>query len=126
MPPRGKQPCPHCGKQGAAVGERTLLHHLKQPWEWESRDAWFCENPDCDAIYFLADQSIFTQTDLRTPAGIKGQQDDALLCYCFGIDRRTLAARPKLKEWVVKRTRDSQCDCEIRNPSGRCCLKNFP
>ena len=125
-PTRQKQPCPRCGQPGAAVSERTLLHHLQQPWEREIRDAWFCGNPDCNAIYFLADQTIFSQTDLRTPVGLKNQQDDALLCYCFGIDRKTLAARPELRNFVIERTRDNQCDCEIRNPSGRCCLKHFP
>ena len=124
--PARKRPCPRCGQPGMAVGARTLLHHLKQPWEWKSQDAWFCENPDCEVIYFLADQGIFTQADIRTPVGIKSDDGDALLCYCFGIDRKTLAARPKLKDFVIERTRDSQCDCGIRNPSGRCCLKHFP
>ncbi|BAO44703.1 putative iron-sulfur cluster-binding metallochaperone [Thiolapillus brandeum] len=125
-PATAKHPCPHCGQPGNSVDERTLLHHLKAPWDWMPQDAWFCENPNCGAIYFLADGNILEQADLRTPVGIKNPGEDALLCYCFGIDRKTLAARPALKDFVIERTRNSQCDCAIRNPSGRCCLKDFP
>ncbi len=89
-------------------------------------EAWFCDNPECEAVYFLADQRIFTQADVRTPVGIKSNAGNALLCYCFGIDRQTLADSPEVRDFVIRQTRDKQCDCEICNPSGRCCLKHFP
>jgi len=32
----------------------------------------------------------------------------------------------RLKDFVVEQTKADVCACDIRNPSGRCCLKDFP
>jgi hypothetical protein len=49
-----------------------------------------------------------------------------LLCYCFGISREDFKRDPGLRDFVVAKTKAGECSCETKNPSGRCCLKDFP
>ncbi|GAB6034836.1 putative iron-sulfur cluster-binding metallochaperone [Galenea microaerophila] len=124
-----KLTCPLNGKAYRTVPKQTLLHHLKAPWrltpELLDEPFAFCENPECEVIYFNAKGQIFTQQDIRTPVGHKSIADDALICYCFGVDRKTARSQPEVKEYVVQQTKSHLCACESRNPSGRCCLKDF-
>jgi hypothetical protein len=57
---------------------------------------------------------------------VKETDGDVLLCYCFGVSRADAACDPALRDFVVAATRDGQCACDTRNPSGRCCLKDLP
>ncbi len=124
-----KAVCPVNGQSYHRVERKTLLHHLRKPWQLElpQQAYYFCDSPDCDVVYFGQDQKTFTQADLRTQVGQKSQRDDRTLCYCFDVKQGDLALRlGAARNFVIDQTRDSTCDCEIRNPSGRCCLKDFP
>jgi hypothetical protein len=33
---------------------------------------------------------------------------------------------PGTREFVVEQTKLKHCACEVQNPSGKCCLKDFP
>ncbi len=103
----------------------TVLHHAEQPWALELEDQWWvCENPDCDQVYVNEHQQL-SQAQLRDlPAG-KQADEHALVCFCFGVTRAQ-ATEPAVREFVVQMTRNNRCDCTIRNPAGRCCLKDFP
>jgi len=118
--------CPVDGQEYSAVSEQTLLQHIREPWNWQAQPMYFCSNPDCPVIYFGKDGSLLTQDDVRTDVGIKDASDQATLCYCFGICRGEATKNPHLKDFVVEKTREKLCACEIRNPSGKCCLKYFP
>ncbi|NOR43489.1 MAG: hypothetical protein GQ572_09145 [Gammaproteobacteria bacterium] len=124
---RNKFKCPVNGKQYAWVSDKTILLHIKEPWSWDSKkqDYYFCEDPECDVVYFGEDESIITKSAVRTVVGIKEKSDNALICYCFGVTRRA-STDSQIKSFVIKNTKDHTCACEIRNPSGRCCLKDFP
>jgi len=104
----------------------TLLYHINHPWQVELSDEtyYFCQNPDCDVVYFAKPSIRITQTDLRTTIGLKTDTNDATICYCFGITRAD--ASKATKDFVIAQTKASTCSCETVNPSGRCCLKNFP
>jgi hypothetical protein len=89
---------------------------------------YFCTDPDCEVVYFGADDCILRCDDLRTGVGQKSRAPDRTLCYCFDI-RATdvlLENAGLTRQFVIDHTRDGSCDCAIRNPSGRCCLKDFP
>ena len=118
--------CPVDGKEYAAVSEQTVLQHLRKPWKWQTRPMYFCSTPDCPVVYFGKDGSTLEQNALRTTVGIKNHTDQAVICYCFGITRAEALQEPGLKDYVVSQTGKHLCACEIRNPSGKCCLKNFP
>ncbi|MCU7940857.1 MAG: hypothetical protein KZQ74_00920 [gamma proteobacterium symbiont of Bathyaustriella thionipta] len=107
---------------------RTILHHIKQPWSWQKKHQayFFCDDPQCEVVYFGQDDSIIKTTALRTPVGLKEKKKDSLLCYCFGISFSDAQQNPEIKQFVFEQTKRNVCACETHNPSGRCCLKDFP
>jgi hypothetical protein len=114
------------GLEYAAVSEQTVLQHMREPWKWKTQQMYFCSNPECPVVYFGKDGSTIDRNALRTAVGIKDASDQAMICYCFGITHAEAEKNPALKDYVVSQTRKHLCACEIRNPSGKCCLKNFP
>lgn len=126
-PPK-KCKCPVNGIAYTEVSAQTILHHIKHPWQWATRSQgyYFCEDPDCDVVYFGEDGSILSKQDMRGSIGIKDASGDALICYCFAVSRADVLSDPALKEYVTQQTKDGLCSCKTSNPSGRCCLKDFP
>ncbi|MCK5920792.1 MAG: hypothetical protein KAG66_07615, partial [Methylococcales bacterium] len=49
----------------------------------------------------------------------------ALLCYCYGVTCQQALNNPDAKAFVLAQTKLKNCACDTRNPSGRCCLKDF-
>ena len=125
-PKNVKQDCPGCGHTSLIVSTKTVLHHIKQPWMLEHAACmfFFCRNPNCDTVYFSNTSFIMKTSDVRTPVGIKTRSGDAIICYCFGVNQTD--ANQLTKDFVIAQTKKSNCSCETANPSGRCCLKDFP
>lgn len=127
----GKNPkksrCPVSGNECSEVSVRTIAHHIKASWTWmpSAKHYYFCDDPDCDVAYFGDDGSIVPTSGLRTRIGIKAQNGDDLLCYCFGVSRADFMRNPTTKNFVIAQTKAGLCSCETSNPSGRCCLKDF-
>jgi hypothetical protein len=122
-----KYRCPVNGKEYASVGIKTILHHVAKPWQKDltSKGYYFCSDKDCDVVYFGQDDSVILKSELRTKVGIKETVPDRTICYCFGVSGTT--AREKIAlDFVKDKTRQALCSCETSNPSGRCCLKDFP
>lgn len=129
---RGPAPCLACGASGMAVEHRTLLHMLPpdRVGRLGDREYRFCEAPGCDTVYFSVEGEVsFGTADLRERVGLKATGDpEAPVCYCFGFTvgdleadvrvGRTPTAAGRIREMVKARL----CACEVRNPSGRCCL----
>jgi len=122
-----KFPCPINGQSYSSVALKTIYQHLKKPWQvnLSAQDYYFCEDPNCEVIYYGLDGSIIRQNELRTQVGIKEQSNQAVLCYCFDVSRQDYKQDPSIKEFVVQKTKSKNCACDIRNPSVKCCLKNF-
>lgn len=123
-----KRSCPSNGLTGTEVSSKTISHHLKHAWKWKDEGSryFFCTDPDCDVVYFGDDDSIITKAQLRTQVGIKESSDDTPACYCFGISKADAKNDPGIRDYVKAQTKNAQCACDIRNPSGRCCLIDFP
>jgi len=120
--------CPVNGKKYASVQPKTIKHHIKEPWKWnaKSQGYYFCDDPDCSVVYFAEDGSIIEQSELRTKIGIKVKPSNSTVCYCFDVNMNAARNSPEAKAFIVKNTKEHNCACDIRNPSGRCCLKDFP
>lgn len=118
--------CPVNGKVYKSVSPTTILHHINKPWNWQYKQQgyYFCDDPNCDVVYFAEDDTFFNKSSLRTEVGAKENKADSLICYCFGVSKAA-ALSPHIKEFVIKNTKNKACACSIRNPSGRCCLKDF-
>lgn len=128
----GKHPkkhyCPTNGQDYSAVSVRTIAHHIKESWVWTptAEHYYFCDDPNCEVAYFGDDNSTILKSQLRTRIGVKERTVDDLLCYCFGIKKSDFERNPATKDFVVAQTKTGLCSCETSNPSGRCCLKDFP
>lgn len=120
--------CPVNGQEYPRVSIKTILHHIAKPWErnLQEQGYYFCDDPDCDTVYFGQDDSVIQNTELKLQVGTKEQSLDSLVCYCFGVTKSDAIRMPMIKEYVTTKTREGMCSCETSNPSGRCCLKDFP
>jgi hypothetical protein len=123
-----KRRCPESGFECPEVSTRTILHHVKRPWAWEEKTQgyYFCADPGCDVVYFGDDGAVITRSQVRTSVGVKETSKQAPLCYCFGVSKEEGASDPSLRDFVIEKTRSGLCSCETSNPSGRCCLADFP
>jgi len=123
-----KHLCPANGLEYAEVSTRTISHHIKGSWEWSptSDRYFFCDDAACDVVYFGEDGSTILNSQLRTKVVAKEDSGDKLLCYCFGVSLNDFQSNPLIKEFVIAKTKDGLCSCDTSNPSGRCCLKDFP
>lgn len=124
--------CPSCDTVGNDVGRQTLLHMLRPDrlGRLGDRIFRFCGSPACETVYYAEDGSeSFDVRDVRVRVGQKRPGDpSAEVCYCFGYiegmieagvageDGRAIAGR------IRELTKAGLCACEVRNPSGRCCL----
>ena len=120
--------CPVNNKDYIPVTIKTILHHIKSPWNitLSGEQYYFCDDPNCDVVYFGFDGSVINKSELRTKVGIKEKTDDTYACYCFGATKAQAKQDSSIKTYVTQQTKENNCACDIRNPSGRCCLKDFP
>ncbi|MDX8130375.1 hypothetical protein QLH52_23995 [Methylomonas sp. OY6] len=124
-----KQNCPECGTSCKSVGILTLYHQVRFPENQSiiTDSYYFCPAKTCSVGYFSSTSNTIPKQHLRSYQSI---QNDAL-CYCFDIDAEQYLSALKdhreepIKAFVVQRTQAGECACEIRNPSGQCCLANF-
>lgn len=123
-----KHRCPVNGTEYSEVSARTIAHHIRDSWTWVGTAGryFFCEDPACDVVYFGDDDTIILKSQLRTRVGVKEACDDALVCYCFGVSKADAQNDPRIRDFIVTQTKHGLCSCDISNPSGRCCLKDFP
>jgi hypothetical protein len=127
IPPKRAR-CPVNGEEYSSVGVKTILHHLAEPWRGnlKHQSYYYCTDANCDVVYFGQDDSLIAKSALRTKVGVKEHSPERSLCYCFGVSYAAAENSEAVKEFVTDMTRQSLCCCETSNPSGRCCLKDFP
>ena len=125
---QGHPCCPTCSSRGLPVSRQTLLHQVQFPDNQSLADQSYayCADPDCPTGYFSASASTIPKQRLRAFQG-----GEPMLCHCFDISAATYRAAladgsaAAIKAFVVLQTKDKLCACELRNPSGRCCLADF-
>ncbi|MDH5258630.1 MAG: hypothetical protein OEX07_11500 [Gammaproteobacteria bacterium] len=120
--------CPSNGENCMKVDYATVLHHVKSAWAQNIADQayYFCDAPECDVVYIGLDDSLITKSMLRSLVGVKEDDDTALICYCFDVTKAEAKSDRSAYQFVVEQTKKSNCSCKTSNPSGRCCLKDFP
>ena len=119
--------CPLCGRKGKAVSMLTVKSLVKDHTRVAAGAYLFCRTPDCDAVYFSAG-AVFAKADLKVLVGVKETEDPVPLCYCFDYTRadvlRDIEERgtTEILERVKAEVKAGYCACEVKNPSGDCCL----
>lgn len=125
--------CRECGNRSKRVDIQTvksLVRHL--PFEMVPAQYYFCEFPSCDVVYFPFDPTtpVFHQADLLVRVGAKDESDAGLVCYCFGVTRKAIREEIErtggctVGERIKAEVKVGNCACEVKNPSGKCCLGN--
>ena len=125
---RKRYQCPLNNKEYQQVSYDTVIQHIKKPWDSNllEQQYYFCTDPECEVVYFGEDDKTIKQAEMRTKVGIKTSEDvNSLICYCFDISKAEARLNKDLKQFVTDLTKKKYCSCESKNPSGRCCLKDF-
>lgn len=125
-----KQLCPECGFACNSVSMTTLYHQVRFPENQQiqtNNNYNYCSTKTCSVGYFSSTCNTIPKSHLINSRAI---QND-VLCYCFDISSLQYVSALKahcaepIKNFVIQRTKNKECACEIRNPSGQCCLANF-
>lgn len=119
--------CPACGQRGRSVPFQTVaaLTHVRLP---ERQEFHLCLQEECSTVYWGSDGARLKVPDLTVTPSFKKPGGRGLVCYCFLHD--TAEIERELEESGVTRVperirheiQQGNCACEVRNPSGRCCL----
>lgn len=128
--PKAPAKCAECGSVGRIVQRQTVLHHVRSEELGRVTDKVyrFCPDPACAVVYYSEDGTRFINHDLRELVTIKASGDARPLCYCFGFtegDAREEITRKggsTLPACISRFIKEGMCACEVRNPSGACCL----
>jgi len=108
---------------------KTIFHQVQFPdiLDIKTDNYYYCANETCVVGYFSQQGNRISKKQLRVFSEVK----DNKLCYCFDIDSKQYLDSLKngtavsIKNFVIQKTKNNDCACEIRNPSGKCCLANF-
>ena len=120
--------CPACGKKGKPVAVLTVKSLVRDHTRVPSSVSYsLCRTTECDVVYF-SDQAVFRKPDLKVRVGIKETADPVPLCYCFDYSREDVrrhiesTGRTTILEEIKVEVQSGFCACEVKNPSGACCL----
>lgn len=123
--------CPVNGARSKQVEMLTIKSLVRRlPLGMPRTQYYFCESPDCDVVYFALDSqaAIFRRGDLVVRVGVKETADPIPVCYCFGFTRKDIeneiaeTGRSTIAQRISAEVKAGNCACEVKNPSGRCCL----
>src|SRR5258708_33241669 len=123
--------CPGNGARSKQVDIITVKSLVRQlPLGMPNTQYYFCEAPGCDAVYFPQDTHapIFRRGDLIVRVGRKETADPIPVCYCFGFTRQDIwdeirsTGKSTVAERITEEVEADRCACEVKNPSGKCCL----
>lgn len=117
-------------KQVELLTVRSLVRRL--PMAMPSTAYYLCEAPSCDVVYFPSNSEapIFHRSDLLVRVGVKETEDPLPVCYCFGFTRQDIwdeirqTGKSTVARQITAEVKAGNCACEVKNPSGKCCLGN--
>lgn len=121
--------CPSCGEMGQSINTMTVKAWLAQSLRSiQDSDYRFCRQEACPVVYYTQGQQ-FTEADLREAVYHKQPANPAVMaCYCFHHTVGAIIAdiqihgTTNVEEDIRAGIQADQCACDMRNPSGRCCL----
>jgi hypothetical protein len=88
-----------------------------------AKDYHFCETPTCPVVYYSPIGVRLDRGAVRAAVHQKDDGPDVPLCYCFGYTRSRLAREGDAAvAFVNAEVKAHRCACDVKNPSGRCCL----
>jgi Zinc binding domain len=123
--------CPANGARSKRVDARTVKSLVRKlPLGMPHTQYYFCDASDCELVYFALDTEAprFRREDLVVRVGAKETADPIPICYCFGFTRQDIwdeiwrTGKSTVAERIAAEVEGGRCACEVKNPSGKCCL----
>ncbi len=123
--------CPVNGARSKQVDMLTVKSLVRKlPLGMPNTQYYFCGASDCDVVYFAseADAPKFRREDLVVRVGAKETTEPIPVCYCFGFTRKDIeneiaeTGRSTVADRIKTEVNAGNCACEVKNPSGKCCL----
>jgi hypothetical protein len=123
--------CGVCGVKAKKVNRITVEHIVENEHQNEVIDTQYhyCETPICDVVYFSNEtEQYFNKKDVRVRVGIKETEEPVQICYCFDFTEQMVRGdlitkgHTAIPEFITTEIQAGNCACEVKNPSGRCCL----
>ena len=118
--------CPASGFEGRPVDWTTVAALAIGPVP-PRQDFRLCRDPECEVVYYGSAGAVLRTEDLNVQPGFK-EGRDGLVCYCF-LHREADIARElgergttDIFDSIKREVQAGNCACEVRNPSGKCCL----
>ena len=127
-----KDTCSLCKNKAKEVSPVTIRSLVKKEYQKELssiEEFYYCKTPDCEVVYFKANE-IIRQNKLIKKIGLKDWANPSTICYCFDwtkerINKEILdSGRTNVIEDISSKMNTIKCNCEVNNPSGKCCLKD--
>ena len=125
-PDNASSGCPVSGSSGKPV-DRTTVAALAKGRVPPKQDFRLCRDAACEVVYYGSAGTVLTADDLTIHPGFKNGSD-GLVCYCFlhrkdDISRQLQeTGQTDIFESIKSEVQAGNCACEVRNPSGKCCL----
>ena len=125
--------CPVNGTRSKRVDMLTVKSLVRQlPLGMPKTQYYFCGAPGCEVVYFPFDAAApaFRRQDLLVRVDVKEKADSVPVCYCFGFTRKDIeneiakTGNSTVAERITAEVKAGNCACEVKNPSGKCCLGN--
>lgn len=122
----GDSRCPASGFEGRSVDWTTVASLTTGPVP-AKQGFRLCRDPDCEVVYYGSAGAVLITSDLNVQPGFKNGSD-GLVCYCFlhhkaDISRQlSETGKTDVFESIKGEVQAGNCACEVRNPSGKCCL----
>jgi len=88
----------------------------------------FCGSRDCPVLYYGSDGRLVEKDASLARVGAKETADPVPLCYCFDYtagdvrDEVVRTGRSAIADRIAAEVKAGRCACEVKNPSGACCL----
>jgi len=123
--------CPVSGRRSKQVDILTVKSLVRKlPLEMPNTQYYFCDTSDCEVVYFALDAEAprFRREDLMVRVGAKETADPIPICYCFGFTQQHIweeirgTGKSTVAERIAAEVEAGRCACEVKNPSGKCCL----
>lgn len=123
--------CPVSGTRSKQVDMLTVKSLVRKlPLGMVDTQYYFCDASDCEVVYFAwnAGAPRFNREHLVVRVGAKEMADPIPICYCFGFTRQDIwdeirsTGKSTLAERITTEVEAGHCACEVKNPSGKCCL----
>lgn len=129
---KGFSVCKECCNIGKSIKEITIRSFVKESKLEAIKNPdgfYFCETSTCQCVYFNNVQQIYLhKEDIKVSVGIKETEGSIPVCYCFNWTKDRIFDQIKQQEYstviqeITTKVKAGECSCEIKNPSGKCCL----